>query len=49
MKKIKNKKIINLKYHLKHGMKIMFYLMDCIMYQVFKISLNISNKNTEKE
>ena len=45
----KHTKIINLKYCLKHGIKIMIYLMDCIMYQVFKISLNISYKNTEKE
>ena len=35
-------KIINLKYHLQHGMKSWNYLMDHILYQIFKIILNIS-------
>ena len=39
-KNIKN--IINLKYQLGHGMKSLNYLMDHILYQIFKITLNIS-------
>ena len=35
-------KIINLKYQLRHGMKSLNYLMDHILYQIFKINLNIS-------
>ena len=35
-------KTINMKYHLQHGMKSLSYLMGCIMYQIFKIKLNIS-------
>ena len=35
-------KIINLKYHLQHGMKSWNYLMDHILYQIFKIILNMS-------
>ena len=38
------KNIINLKYHLRHGMKSLNYLMDHILYQIFKITLNISEK-----
>ena len=37
-------KIINLKYQLRHGMKSLNYLMDQILYQIFKITLNISQK-----
>ena len=37
-------KIINLKYHLRHGMKSLNYLMDHILCQIFKITLNISLK-----
>ena len=35
-------KIINLKYQLKHGMKSLNYLVDHILHQIFKITLNIS-------
>ena len=35
-------KIINLKYQLQHGMKNSNYLMVHILYQTFKIILNIS-------
>ena len=35
-------KIISLKYQLQHGMKNLNYLMDHILYQIFKIILNIS-------
>ena len=37
-----NTKIINLKHHLRHGMKNLNYPMDHILYQIFKIILNIS-------
>ena len=37
----------NLKYQLRHKMKSLNYLMDHILYQVFKISLNLSYKITE--
>ena len=40
-KNIKRSKMINLKYQLQHGMKNLNYLMDHIMYQIFKIILNI--------
>ena len=40
-------KIINLKYQLHHGMKSLNYLTDCILYQIFKIILNISYKKRE--
>ena len=33
---------INLKYQLQHGLKNLNYLMDHILYQVFKIILSIS-------
>ena len=35
---------INLKYQLQHGMKILNYLMDHILYEIFKIILNIYYK-----
>ena len=35
-------KIINSKYQLQHGMKILICLMDSILYHIFKIILNIS-------
>ena len=34
-------KIINLKYQLSHGMKNLNYLMDHVLYQIFKTILNI--------
>ena len=34
-------KIINLKYQLQHGMKNLNYLLNHILYQIFKIILNI--------
>ena len=34
-------RIINLKFQLRHGMKNFNYLMDHILYQIFKIILNI--------
>ena len=37
-----HKKLINLKYQLQHGKKILNYLVDHILYQIFKIILNIS-------
>ena len=40
--------IINLKYQIQHGMKNLNYLMDHILYQKFKIILNIPSKNHEK-
>ena len=41
-------KIINLKYQLRHGFKSVNYLMDHIVYQIFKTALNISLKNMQK-
>ena len=38
-------KEINLKYQVRHGMKSLNYLMDDIMYQIFKTILSISSKN----
>ena len=35
-------KTINLRFQLQHGMKNLNYLMDYILYQIFKIILNIS-------
>ena len=35
-------KIINLKYQLRHAIKSLNYLMDHILYQIFKITLNTS-------
>ena len=40
--------IINVKYQIQHGMKNLDYLMDHILYQKFKIILNISSKKHEK-
>ena len=34
-------KTINLRFQLQHGMKNLNYLMDYILYQIFKIILNI--------
>ena len=36
------KKIATVRYQLQHGMKNLNYLMDHILYQIFKIILNIS-------
>ena len=33
---------INLKYQLRHGIKSLSYLMDHILYQIFKITINLS-------
>ena len=38
---------MNLKYQLRHGMKSFNYLMDHILYQIFKFTLNISLKKHE--
>ena len=38
----KDTKIINLKYQLEHGMKNANYLMDHILFLIFKIILDIS-------
>ena len=35
--------IINLKYQLRHGMKSLNYLMDHILYQIFKINISLKN------
>ena len=35
-------KIINLKYQLQHGMKSLNYLLDHILYKIFKIILRLS-------
>ena len=37
--------MINLKYKLKHRRKNLNYLMDDILYQIFKTILSISSKN----
>ena len=49
-KKYKNShtKIINLKYRPQHEMKSLSHLMDHILYQIFKISLDILRKHGEK-
>ena len=45
LKKLKNHaRTINLKFQLKHVIKNLNYLMDRILYQIFKITLNISLK-----
>ena len=41
-------KIINLKYQLQHEMNNLNYMMDHILYQIFKVILNISHKNMKK-
>ena len=38
-------KEINLKYQVQHEMKSLNYLMDDIMYQIFKTILSTSSKN----
>ena len=38
-------RIINLKYQLQHRMTSLNYLMDHILYQIFKIALHTSLKN----
>ena len=40
---------INLKYQLQHGMKNLNYLMDHILYQIFKFILNIYLKSMGKK
>ena len=42
LKTIQSYKKINLKYQHWHGMKSFNYLMDHSLYQIFKITLNIS-------
>ena len=37
-------KIMNSKYQLRHGMKSLNYLMDQVLYQIFKTILSISSK-----
>ena len=37
-----------LKYQLQHGMQSLNYLMDHIMYQIFRINLNTSLKNMKQ-
>ena len=44
----KNKKTINLKYKLQRGMKNLNYLMDNILYQIFKAVLSISSKSMKQ-
>ena len=39
--------MINLKYQLRHGIKNFSYLVDHILYQIFKIILNILKKHGE--
>ena len=41
-------KVINLKYQLQHGMENLNYLMDHILYEIFKIIFDISFKNMKK-
>ena len=43
-----HRKTINLKYILKGGTKNLNYLMNHILYQIFKILLSISSKNTKQ-
>ena len=40
---------INLKYQLQHGMKSLNYLMNHILSQIFKITLNVSYKIRSKD
>ena len=48
-KKKKHTTIINLKYKLQHGMINLYYLMNHILYQIFKAILNIlKKKHVEK-
>ena len=46
--RISHTKIINLNYQLWRGMKNLNYLMDHILYQLFKVILNIFKKHGEK-
>ena len=39
---------INLKYQFQNGTKNLKYLMDHILYQIFKIILSISSKNMKQ-
>ena len=41
-------KTINLKYKLQRGMKNLYYLVDRILYQIFKIILSIFEKTWRK-
>ena len=41
-------KVINLKYQLQHGIENLNYLMDHILYEIFKIIFDISFKNMKK-
>ena len=41
-------KIINLKYHLQHGIMNLNYQVKLILHQIFKIILSIFSKNMEK-
>ena len=45
--KTSHTKTINLKYQLQDGMKSLNYLMDHILYQIFRITLNTSLKKHE--
>ena len=40
---------INLKYQLKYGMINLNYLVDHILYQIFKVTLNIFKKTWRKD
>ena len=42
-------KIINQKYQIHHGMKKLNYIKDHIMYWIFQIILNISEKTWRKD
>ena len=42
-------KIINKKYQINHGMKKLNYMKDHIMYWIFQIILNISEKTWRKD
>ena len=44
-----HKRTINLKYHFQNGMKSLNYLMDHILYQIFKIIFNIYEKTWKKD
>ena len=43
-----NTKTINLKYWFQRGMEKLNYLMDHILYQIFKIIVGISSQNTKQ-
>ena len=44
-----NLRTINLKCQLQHGMKNLNYVMDHILYQIFKINVSISLKTWRKD